>query len=149
MKHNTYNPDAGFPRVLPELVYGDVAAAIAWLSQAFGFRELLRWTAENGEVGHADLELEGGIVMLTSGGAGYRNPASIGQVSVRLLVYVRDVDQHCRLAKENGATILSEPRDKPWGLRQYVVADPEGHLWEFTQHVRDVAPEAWGATASC
>jgi PhnB protein len=35
--------------------------------------------------------------------------------------------------------------DKPWGLRQYLVRDPEGHMWEFSQHVRDVPAQDWGA----
>jgi hypothetical protein len=29
---HSYNPADGFPRIMPSLRYGDVAAALAWLS---------------------------------------------------------------------------------------------------------------------
>jgi uncharacterized glyoxalase superfamily protein PhnB len=29
---------------------------------------------------------------------------------------------------------------------QYAARDPEGHLWLFSRHVRDLSPESWGAT---
>jgi uncharacterized glyoxalase superfamily protein PhnB len=144
----TYNPDNGFPRVAAELLYEDAGAAIEWLCRVYGFKELLRWTGEDGVVGHADLELEGGIVMLGSGPAGYRNPQRDGHTSNVLLVYVDDVDKHYEQAKEAGATIVAEPADRPWGLRQYVTTDFEGHTWEFTQFLRDVPAEDWGAVAN-
>jgi uncharacterized glyoxalase superfamily protein PhnB len=59
--------------------------------------------------------------------------------------YVDDVDAHFERAKAAGATMLSEPEDTPWGDRHYRVEDLEGHRWMFAQHVRDVAPEEWGA----
>lgn len=141
----SYNPAEGFPRVVPELLYRDAAAAVDWLARVFDFQEVLRWNSPDGAVGHADMELEGGIVMLGNGEADYRNPADLGYACVRLVFFVGDVDRHFRRAKEQGAAIISEPQDKPWGLRQYVALDPEGHVWEFTQHVRDVEPHDWGA----
>jgi uncharacterized glyoxalase superfamily protein PhnB len=36
------------------------------------------------------------------------------------------------------------PHDTPFGERQYVADDPEGHRWTFSQHVADVPPERWG-----
>lgn len=144
----SYNPVDGFPRVVPELIYKDATAAVDWLSRVFGFREVLRWTAPNGTIGHADLELESGVVMLGAGGEGYQNPADLGQTCAHLIFYVSDVDQHFGRAKAQGATIVSELQDKPWGLRQYIALDLEGHAWEFTQHVRDVPPEDWGASVS-
>ncbi len=144
----SYDPREGFPRVVPELVYKDVRSAIAWLSRVFGFRERLRWTSPNGAVGHADLELEGGVVMLRAGEDGYRNPADLGQPCQQMIVYVSDVNRHFAHARAEGASIISEPRDKPWGLRQYLARDSEGHVWEFTEHVRDVPPEAWGARSA-
>jgi len=33
-----------------------------------------------------------------------------------------------------------------YGERQYGVEDLDGHRWLFSQHARDVGPEAWGAT---
>ncbi len=34
--------------------------------------------------------------------------------------------------------ILAEPADQFYGDRTYRAADPEGHVWSFAAHVRDV-----------
>ncbi|RJL27225.1 VOC family protein [Bailinhaonella thermotolerans] len=140
-----YDPERGFPRVVVELVYDDVAAAAEWLCRVFGFRETLRQTRPDGVVGHVDLDTGGGVVMLSSAGGGLAPPGRDGPVSARMIVYVDDVDRHFKQAVAAGAEPAHEPVDKPWGLRQYLVRDPEGHVWEFTRHVRDVPPEDWGA----
>src|SRR5581483_4681957 len=45
--------------------------------------------------------------------------------------------------RENGAVILTEPIDQPYGERQYNAQDFYGHRWDFTETIRDVAPEEW------
>ena len=60
-------------------------------------------------------------------------------------VYVDDVDARCRLAAEGGI-VLDEPADQPWGVRQAVVADPEGQRWVLTQHIKDTNPADWYGT---
>jgi PhnB protein len=140
-----YNPDNGFPRVVPELVYRDVAAALDWLSTVFGFREVLRHTLENGRVGHADMDTGwGGVVMLTGAGGALTSPDG-RPVCTKVIVFVDDVDRHFAAVERSGVKTEHPPTTKPWGLRQYMVKDREGHLWEFSQHVRDVAAEDWGA----
>ena len=38
-----------------------------------------------------------------------------------------DVDGQFRLIKENGITPSSEPKDWPWGKREFAVKDPDGY----------------------
>jgi PhnB protein len=142
------NPPPYFPRITPHLLYEDVPAALEWLSRAFGFRERLRFTADDGTVNHAEMELGGGVIMLGDPGGDYRNPKRSGGATVLVSVYVDDVDAHYRQALAAGATILSPPTDKEYGDRDYQAEDPEGHRWSFAQHVRDVAPADWGAATS-
>jgi PhnB protein len=141
----SYNPAEGFPRVVPELLYEDVGAAVDWLERVFGYRELLRWTSPEGVVQHADIELEGGIIMIAGAIPEYKRPNIDGHVCDYIVVFVADVDRHFDRARREGATIVSGPDDKPWGLRQYMARDLEGHTWEFTQHIRSVPPADWGA----
>jgi len=61
-------------------------------------------------------------------------------------VRVEGVNAHFARAKEHGATILHEPTDQEYGEREYTVADPWGHQWEFTETLEDVDPAAWGGT---
>jgi uncharacterized glyoxalase superfamily protein PhnB len=134
--------------VTPYLLYEDVAAAVEWLSGAFGFRERLRFPDPDGTITHAEMELNGGEIMLGHPGPDYKSPKRLGQATQLVHVYVDDVDAHFERARAAGATILAEPKDQEYGDRRYDAEDPEGHMWSFAQHVRDVSPEDWGALSS-
>ena len=135
------NPPKDMPRVTPYLYYEDVAAALAWLARAFGFRERLRMPGPDGSVMHAEMQLADGVVMMGRPGPDYRSPKRLGQVTQSLYVYVDDVNTHFRRAKDAGAKVIEEPADQFYGDRRYGAEDPEGHVWYFAQHVRDVSPE--------
>lgn len=139
-----YNPAEGFPGVIPELVYEDVAIASEWLSRAFGFRESLRQTRRDGVVTHAEMDTGAGVVMLVAARDGFISPRD-DHVCSQVIVFVQDVDRHFSDAEKADARVVHRPADKPWGLRQYLAKDLEGHMWEFAQHVRDVPPAEWGA----
>lgn len=132
-------------RIVPYLLYEDVAAAIEWLGDAFGFEEVLRVTAAAGDVNHAELRLGEESVFLGDPGGDYRGPTRLGARTAQVHVYVDDVDAHFERAREAGATILAEPADQAYGDRRYDAEDLEGHAWSFAQHVRDVSPADWGA----
>ena len=137
--------DRGVQTVTPYLLYRDSEAAIEFLVRAFGFRERLRHTGDDGRVNHAELDFGDGEIMLGTPPGGYEAP---GESGVMIHAYVDDVDAHFARAREAGAAIESEPKDQPYGDRSYHVKDPEGHSWYFSQHLRDVAPDEWGAQVS-
>ena len=125
------NPPEHMPRITAYLYYQDVAAALDWLTRAFGFHERMRTPGAEGRIVHAEMELADGVIMLGCPGPEYRNPKRLGQVTQSLYVYVDDVDKHFRRAKEAGARILEEPADQFYGDRRYGAEDAEGHLWYF------------------
>ena len=135
--------------IVPSLIYRDLGQAIDWLCDVFGFTERLRITGPDGTVGHAQLAVgEGGILLgqaRSDRGIEYRAPRP-NEVSVTLAVSVEDVDRHYERAKQRGARILEPPATHPYGERQYSALDLEGHRWAFSQTVADVKPEDWGAT---
>ena|SRR6266566_2424155 len=141
------NPPEGYPRICPYLLYADGAAAIDFITRGFGFRERMRMPDETGRVTHAELELDGGVVMLGQPGEDFETPKQLGRDTSLVHVYVDDVDAHFRRAKEAGAEVTREPEDQPYGDRNYAAKDPEGHDWFFSQHVRDVPPAEFGAAA--
>lgn len=61
-----------------------------------------------------------------------------------VMVRIDDAFAHCERARAAGARILTEPVEHIYGERQYNAEDPFGHRWDFTQTVKDVAPEDWG-----
>jgi uncharacterized glyoxalase superfamily protein PhnB len=134
-------PPEKLPRIIPYLLYEDLAAALGWLARVFGFRERMRMPGPEGKITHAEMEYQGGVIMMGHPGTAYRNPRRLGQVTQYLYIYVDDVDKHCERARVAGAEIVDEPADQLYGDRRYSARDPEGHHWFFAQHLRDVAPE--------
>jgi uncharacterized glyoxalase superfamily protein PhnB len=132
------NPPVGMPRVLAHLAYEDVAAAVAWLERAFGFRErtFVRHTDSVGRVTRTQMDVLDSVITLGEPSVHAGSPR-LGS-STMLYVYVDDVDAHYQQARAVGTTIVLEVNDRPWGDRTYQAADPEGHQWIFAQHVRDV-----------
>ena len=135
------NPPAGWPRVVPHLIYDDPGAAIEWLTRAFGLRERreARHLSADGAVERTQMEVVDSILTL---GLPSVHGGSPGQdASTMLYVYVDDVDEHYRRAVAAGASIVLPLEDHAWGDRCYQAADIEGHQWRFAQHVRDVPVE--------
>jgi uncharacterized glyoxalase superfamily protein PhnB len=133
------------PGVIPMIAYEDGFVALAWLSEAFGFRERARMIGEDGSLSHAEMEAGDGLIMVATPTPDYESPrrhrqqcvaarkwSSVPWVIDGVLVYVDDVDAHFQRAKSAGAAILSEPEDGGPG-RLYRVEDLEGHRWMFLQ----------------
>jgi uncharacterized glyoxalase superfamily protein PhnB len=136
-------------RITPFIAYEDAAAAIDWLTEAFGFRESAeRMTDENGVVGHAEMELDGARIMLASPTPEYRGPRRHAQECEQArrwldnpwvidghFVEVDDVEAHHAGAVAAGANILREPEEPGIGFRIYTAEDVEGHRWMFGQRL--------------
>src|SRR4030095_10771369 len=134
------NPPENTPRVTPYLYYQDVAAALRFLADAFGFREKLRMPGPDGKIAHAEMTLGDGLVMMGCPGAEYRNPKRLGQTTQSLYVYVDDVDAHSARAKKAGARIIDEPADQFYGDRRYSAGGSEGDPRDIATHARGPGP---------
>jgi PhnB protein len=121
--------------VTPYLLYEDGPAALAFLVEAFGFREVDRRMGAAGGM-HAEMEVgaDGGRIYLGAPAGDFRGPASVGRTSL-LYVLVDDVDGHYERAKAAGASIVEELTDLPYGDRRYGCRDPQGHEWTFAMPI--------------
>jgi uncharacterized glyoxalase superfamily protein PhnB len=128
--------------VIPVLIYPDVREAVAWLERVFGFAERV----QIGEDHRSQLEFGDGAVIVGDVRK-ERRPPRAGEVTHSVIVRVADVEGHCRRAREQGARIVSELEDFPFGERQYTAEDLAGHQWTFSQTLADVAPEEWGGVS--
>ena len=145
------NTPAGWPRISSSLYYQDASKMIDWLCSAFGFSLRLKVEGENGGVEHSELTYGEGVVMVgqeSSGpaarwGVDRRSPLSLAGANTQgMMVYVDDVDAHCAHAQAAGARIVEAPAvhdygEDYWADRSYGALDPEGHMWWFTQRLRD------------
>ncbi len=125
------------PAIIPCLVYADALRAIDFLCEAFGFTRHAVY-ADGEMVHHAQLMLEGNLVMLSS--ASPENEARFGIVpmtelngraAVSIYVVLNDPDTHHAVAKKAGAEIVAPPHDNDYGGRGYEARDSEGILWSF------------------
>jgi uncharacterized glyoxalase superfamily protein PhnB len=129
------------------LAYEDPATAIEWLERAFGFREQpdQRYTDADGVIGHAQLEVGEGLIMLAAPTPDYQSPkhhreecaaaerwSRVPWVIDGVQVEVDDVDAHSARAEAAGAGLLSGIQDESFG-RLYRAEDLEGHRWMFIQ----------------
>lgn len=127
--------------VLPHIIYRNLPAAMEWLSNVFGFREHYRYGEPNG----AQMHLGNAYIMVRSTRPGDATGKPGPEQTASLTVFVDDVEAQFRQAKSAGAKIVEELHEVMYGEKQYGVEDLEGHRWLFSQHVRDVSPEEWGA----
>jgi uncharacterized glyoxalase superfamily protein PhnB len=132
--------------ITPYLLYEDCDAALKFLTNAFGFEEVLRYKGAGGYVNHAEMRLGDSVIYMGDPGDDYRNPAKLGAATVLVMVSVEDVEAAFERARDASAEITEEPADQEYGERRFGARDPEGHAWYFSQTIREVAPDDWGAT---
>lgn len=126
--------------VIPVLIYPDVRAAVSWLTAAFGFVECVRI----GDDHRSQLQIGTDGAMIVADVRGEQQPPQAGMVTHVIKVRVADVDGQLDRARSHGARVLQEPTEYPYGERECTVEDLAGHRWQFTETLRDVAPEEWG-----
>jgi uncharacterized glyoxalase superfamily protein PhnB len=132
----------------PVLRYKDAKAAIDFLCEAFGFERNAVYESDDGAIEHAQLELAGGIVMLSTerddDERGWGSHAGEGWI----YVVVQDPDAHHARAKAAGANIIRELEDQDYGSRDYSARDPEGNIWSFGTYNPATVPAAEGTSFS-
>jgi PhnB protein len=140
----------GYPQVTPYLIVDGADAAIGFYTKAFGAKERMRMDGPGGTVGHAELEVGDGLIMLADENPdmGARSPKSVGGTPVTISLYVEDVDAVFEAALAAGATELRAVENQFYGDRSGQLEDPFGHHWSVATHVEDVPSEEMGRRAA-
>jgi uncharacterized glyoxalase superfamily protein PhnB len=121
--------------IMPAMRYRDAHAAIEWLCNVFGFERHVVYPGPDNTIGHAELTLGGGMIMLGSAkddehSRRFLCPSDIGDKETRgVYIIVPDADAVYARAKAAGASILRELQNTDYGSREFAVKDPEGHSW--------------------
>src|SRR6476646_11208514 len=111
--------DVRLGRAAPMIPVADIERAVAFYTAAFDFAK----TFENGDpVEFVILERDAAEVHLTL----VRD--HVGKTfNVLHLMVTAGVDELYRRCEAAGARIVKPMRDAPWGLRTFVMADPDGN----------------------
>jgi PhnB protein len=113
-------------------------------NKALGATENFRLEGPGGKIGHAEIKIrDGAVIMLADEHPemGALSPQSLGGTPVRIHIYVKDVDALARQAEAAGAKIERPAADQFYGDRSCMIADPFGHLWGFATHIEDLSSE--------
>lgn len=122
----------GGPTFVPYFGYPDPAAAITWLSEAFGLEATQVARGPDDEVVHAEMHYDGGMMMLgPEGEEAMESVAEERRVGPGVYVVVDDPDAHFERAEAAGADIIFPPEDTEFGSRQYRARDLAGYEWTF------------------
>ena len=133
----------GYASVTPYLIVRDAARALDFYKKAFGAAELMRFPAPGGKIGHAEMKIGGGVVMLAdeSPEMGHKSPQTIGGTPITLMFYVADVDAQFAKALAAGGVVKQPLKDQFYGDRSGTITDPFGHIWTIATHTEDVSAE--------
>lgn len=142
-------------KVVPHLGYEEPFAALDWLCRVFGFTEVKRFDRGEDNLTARLRGPDGGVVMVSGHDDDFKDwmreraphfEEATGRawplLTHAITVIVKDVDAHFERAEREGASVLSAPRDQPWGVRSYAALDPEGHQWEFATVTSDLPTSA-------
>lgn len=110
------------------LPVSDVSASMAFYVDQLGFDLTFKWqdpptyaVIKSGEISiHLSLKEAGD---------------KISQEHVRLLIFAHDVDGVYRQCQQNGVPIHSEIGDRDYGMRDFDITDPDGHVIGFSQEI--------------
>ena len=135
-------PD-GYPQLTAYIIVDGAKEAIEFYERVFGARERMRLPAPEDKVGHAELVIGDGLLMLADEfpEMGVRSPKTIGGSPVIINLYVEDVDAVFAAALEEGAKEIRPLENQFYGDRTATVEDPFGHRWSIATHIEDVPPD--------
>ncbi len=132
--------------IIPALRYRNAPAAIDWLCQVLGFAKHAVYTTPDGGIGHAELTLGGGMIMLGSEkndeyGRGFKSPVELGGETRSTYIVVPDAEAVYARAQAANATFPRALTQTDYGSREFTVKDPEGHTWSVGTYDPWIRPE--------
>lgn len=128
--------------IAPYICVRGAAEAIDFYVAAFGAEESFRLTEPEGRVGHAELRIGDGVLMISDEypDFGAKAPPSFGGSPVSIHLSVADCDASAARAEAAGATLLRAPKDEFYGDRSAMVACPFGYRWHLTEAKEEITP---------
>lgn len=124
MKPTATNSAPALNSVTPILAVRDFDEALAYYRDTLGFSVSWTWgdPPNIGAVARGAVEIQ----LVLAGSGGPPGPSC-------LYCQVSGVDAVYGEFRERGATILGEPADRPYGMRDFKLTDPSGNRIDFGQ----------------
>jgi PhnB protein len=136
--------------ITAHIVVNGAEGAATFYAQAFGAEEIDRIPTPDGRLMSLQLRVGDSVLHLADEfpEMGVVAPPTLGGSPVVLALDVADADAAFARAVDAGATVRQPPGDMFWGERHGQLEDPFGHLWNISQHLRDVPHDEVVAAAA-
>jgi PhnB protein len=130
----------GYQNVIPCFTVQNAKSAIEFYVKVFGAKVVMKMDKPDGKIGHAELKIGDGKVMLADEcpEIGARGPKAYGGCAMGIHLYVKKVDDVVKKAKKLGAKVKRPVMDMFYGDRSGTIEDPYGHIWHISTHIEDL-----------
>jgi len=110
----------------PGFTVNDIQKSMAWYRDVLGCFVEERWESEGKLVGAS--MLAGTVSFMLSQDDWKKGRDRAKGEGVRIYcTTVQDVDTLARQIRDRGGALTQEPRDQPWGMRDFALVDPDGY----------------------
>jgi PhnB protein len=137
-------------QINPHIVVQGAAQAAAFYREAFGAEEIARIPTPDGRLMSVQLRIGSSSLHLADEfpEMGVIAPPTVGGTSTVLALETTDAEALFARATAAGAEVLQPLGEVFWGDLYGRLADPFGHRWSISQHVRDVPHDEIVAAAA-
>lgn len=119
----------------PSFTVNDLEKSLAWYRDVLGFVVRDRWERDGKLAG---VELVAGSVVFMIGQDDWKKGRDRAK-GQGLNIYCetgQDLDRLAKQIKSLGGVLAQEPRDQPWGTRDFAVIDPDGFKITITGEIK-------------
>jgi catechol 2,3-dioxygenase-like lactoylglutathione lyase family enzyme len=119
----------GFTNAVPVIATDSVGNTVSWFERTLGFKQEWSWGDPPVYAGITSGEAE---LYITEDAALF---TAIRDQPLRpeIFLWVTDIDAVCAQHRARGADIIEELISRPWGVRQYVIREPNGYLLKIAE----------------
>ena len=125
------------PFFAPQLCIKNGIRNVDFYIEAFGAKELRRFSNNDGTIHVSELSIDGALFHLHEETAHTRafSPEKNNTTTVMIGLFVNDVDAVMKSAIAAGATVITPAQDYDYGYRQGEIKDPHGHYWMIEKKI--------------
>jgi PhnB protein len=121
----------------PELFITNGVMDISFYEKAFGATEQMRFSNDDGSIHVAELSIDGAKFHLheITSKPYFFSPDRNNGTTVRIGLFVSDVDDIMSKAIKAGAVEINPAQDYEYSYRQGTIKDPFGHYWQIQTNI--------------